>query len=148
MELTKEFKPTAIRQAGVEQQQVGLLLVGKGNTSFYASGTAGVPHLKDVPGLGYLFGSKTKADQMEELLIFITPYILEEHKQAAASPPNNGISVIGNRELPQALVIVPWQPPKPGEFDGKPLQSLIDEVLGPIDKDVHKRKVSYYEQYR
>jgi len=59
-----------------------------------------------------------------------------------------GISVIGNRELPQALVIVPWQPPKPGEFDGKPLQSLINEVLGPIDKDVHKRKVSYYEQYR
>lgn len=59
-----------------------------------------------------------------------------------------GISVIGNRELPQALVIVPWQPPQPGEFDGKPLQSLIDEVLGPIDKDVHKRKVSYYEQYR
>ena len=59
-----------------------------------------------------------------------------------------GISVIGNRELPQALVIVPWQPPKPGELDGKPLQSLINEVLGPIDKDVHKRKVSYFEQYR
>ena len=58
-----------------------------------------------------------------------------------------GISVIGNRELPQALVIVPWQPPKPGELDGKPLQSLINEVLGPIDKDVHKRKVSYFEQY-
>ena len=58
-----------------------------------------------------------------------------------------GISVIGNRELPQALVIVPWQPPKPGDLDGKPLQSLINEVLGPIDKDVHKRKVSYYEQY-
>ena len=58
-----------------------------------------------------------------------------------------GISVIGNRELPQSLVIVPWQPPKPGELDGKPLQSLINEVLGPIDKDVHKRKVSYYEQY-
>lgn len=58
-----------------------------------------------------------------------------------------GISVIGNRELPQALVIVPWQPPKPGDLNGKPLQSLINEVLGPIDKDVHKRKVSYYNQY-
>ena len=59
----------------------------------------------------------------------------------------DGISVIGNRELPKALVIVPWKAPEPGELDGKPLQSLIDEVLGPIDKDVHKRKVSYYEQY-
>ncbi len=59
----------------------------------------------------------------------------------------DGISVIGNRELPKALVIVPWKAPEPGELDGKPLQSLIDEVLGPVDKDVHKRKVSYYEQY-
>ncbi len=58
-----------------------------------------------------------------------------------------GIDVIGNRELPKALVIVPWKPPEPGELDGKPIQSLIDEVLGPVDKDVHKRKVSYYEQY-
>ena len=58
-----------------------------------------------------------------------------------------GISVIGNRELPQALVIVPWKAPEPGDLDGRPINSLIDEVLGPIDKDVHKRKVSYYEQY-
>ena len=58
-----------------------------------------------------------------------------------------GIDVIGNRELPKALVIVPWKAPEPGELDGSPLQSLIDEILGPVDKDVHKRKVSYYEQY-
>ena len=58
-----------------------------------------------------------------------------------------GISVIGNRELPQALVIVPWKAPEPGDLDGRPINSLIDEVLGPIDRDVHKRKVSYYEQY-
>ncbi len=58
-----------------------------------------------------------------------------------------GISVIGNRELPKALVIVPWKAPEPGDLDGSPLNSLIDEVLGPVDKDVHKRKVSYYEQY-
>ncbi len=58
-----------------------------------------------------------------------------------------GISVIGNQELPKALVIVPWKSPEPGELGGKPIQSLIDEVLGPVDKEVHKRKVSYYEQY-
>jgi hypothetical protein len=62
-------------------------------------------------------------------------------------PELEGIDVIGNRELPKALVIVPWKAPEPGDLDGSPLQSLIDEVLGPVDKDVHKRKVSYYEQY-
>ena len=76
------------------------------------------------------------------LLLFCYSVAAEEPAQEL-----DGISVIGNRELPKALVIVPWKAPEPGELDGKPLQSLIDEVLGPIDKDVHKRKVSYYEQY-
>ncbi|MBW2564728.1 MAG: type IV pilus secretin PilQ [Deltaproteobacteria bacterium] len=39
---------------------------------------AGVPFLKDIPGLGWLFKSRGKANSMEEVLIFITPYILEE----------------------------------------------------------------------
>ncbi|HHP7234693.1 MAG TPA: hypothetical protein ACFCUC_08690, partial [Desulfobacterales bacterium] len=39
---------------------------------------AGIPYLKDVPGLGWLFGNRTRANQMEEVLIFITPYVLEE----------------------------------------------------------------------
>lgn len=76
------------------------------------------------------------------LLLFSYTVLAEEPTQEL-----DGISVIGNRELPKALVIVPWKAPEPGELDGIPLQSLIDEVLGPIDKDVHKRKVSFYEQY-
>ena len=68
-------------------------------------------------------------------------------KQVGPTQELEGISVIGNRELPKALVIVPWKAPEPGNLDGSPLQSLLDEVLGPVDKDVHKRKVSYYEQY-
>jgi type IV pilus assembly protein PilQ len=37
----------------------------------------GTPFLEDIPGLGYLFKRKSSADQMEELLIFITPHILK-----------------------------------------------------------------------
>jgi type IV pilus assembly protein PilQ len=40
----------------------------------------GIPVLKDIPGLGWLFGNKTKSNQMEEVLIFITPHILEERE--------------------------------------------------------------------
>ena len=80
---------------------------------------------------------------------FLAVLLLSGHAVNAEEPAHelDGISVIGNRELPKALVIVPWKAPEPGELDGKPLQSLIDEVLGPIDRDVHKRKVSYFEQY-
>ncbi|MGI9246219.1 MAG: type IV pilus secretin PilQ, partial [Steroidobacteraceae bacterium] len=37
-----------------------------------------VPFLGDVPGLGYLFRSKSKTDNKDELLIFVTPKILRE----------------------------------------------------------------------
>jgi type IV pilus assembly protein PilQ len=37
-----------------------------------------VPFLGDVPGLGVLFRSKTRTDNKDELLIFVTPKILRE----------------------------------------------------------------------
>lgn len=37
----------------------------------------GVPGLKDMPGLGWLFKSTDKKKEKEELLIFITPHILD-----------------------------------------------------------------------
>lgn len=37
-----------------------------------------VPFLGDIPGLGYLFRSKSKTDNKDELLIFVTPKILRE----------------------------------------------------------------------
>ena len=82
---------------------------------------------------------------MSLLLLSVTVFAEDENPGVAQEL--DGISVIGNRELPKALVIVPWKAPEPGDLDGSPLQSLVDEVLGPVDKDVHKRKVSYYEQY-
>jgi len=39
---------------------------------------SGVPLLKDIPLLGYLFKGKGKSNEMEELLIFITPHILKK----------------------------------------------------------------------
>jgi len=40
-------------------------------------GDSGIPGLKDVPALGYLFKADSRAETMEEVLIFITPHILE-----------------------------------------------------------------------
>jgi type IV pilus assembly protein PilQ len=37
---------------------------------------SGVPGLKEIPGLGWLFKGEGKSDSMEEVLIFITPKIL------------------------------------------------------------------------
>ncbi|WDN87747.1 type IV pilus assembly protein PilQ [Desulfosarcina sp. BuS5] len=43
-----------------------------------ADGESGVPFLKNIPFLGYFFKGISKENVKEELLIFITPYILKE----------------------------------------------------------------------
>lgn len=54
--------------------------------------------------------------------------------------------VIGNRELPKVLYIVPWKKPLPGQLSGKPVNSVLDEALSPVDRDVFRRQVSYSGQ--
>jgi hypothetical protein len=54
--------------------------------------------------------------------------------------------IIGNRELPKVLYIVPWKKPLPGNLAGKPLQSVLDEALSPIDRDVLRRQIDYGAQ--
>ena len=54
--------------------------------------------------------------------------------------------VIGNRELPKVLYIVPWKKPPAGELSGKPVQSVLDDLLGPVDRDVFRRHVNYDQQ--
>ncbi|HEX7442030.1 MAG TPA: hypothetical protein VF319_18250 [Caldimonas sp.] len=51
--------------------------------------------------------------------------------------------VIGNRELPKVLYIVPWKKPGPGDLSGRPLVSVLDEALAPVDRDVFRRQVRY-----
>jgi hypothetical protein len=54
--------------------------------------------------------------------------------------------IIGNRELPRVLTIVPWKKPLPGVLAGKPLQSVLDEALAPIDREVLRRQIDYGAQ--
>ena len=51
--------------------------------------------------------------------------------------------IIGNRELPKILYIVPWKKPFPGDLSGRPAGSVLDEALAPIDRDVFRRQVRY-----
>ena len=51
--------------------------------------------------------------------------------------------IIGNRELPKVLYIVPWKKPLQGDLTGRPLGSVLDEALAPVDRDVFRRQVRY-----
>jgi len=52
--------------------------------------------------------------------------------------------ITGNRELPRVMYVVPWKHPDPGDLSGRPANSLLDEVLAPVDRDVFQRQNRYY----
>jgi hypothetical protein len=53
-------------------------------------------------------------------------------------------TVTGDREQPKVMYIVPWKKSDIGDLAGKPMNSLVDEILAPVDRDVFKREVIYY----
>ena len=57
-----------------------------------------------------------------------------------------GTQILGSRELPKVLVIVPWKPPLAGDLVGRPAASLLDEALAPVDRDVFRRQVDYHSR--
>jgi hypothetical protein len=54
-------------------------------------------------------------------------------------------SITGNQELPKVLYIVPWKKSDLGDLVGRPVNTLLDEVLTPVDPAVFERNLNYYE---
>ena len=54
-------------------------------------------------------------------------------------------SITGNQELPKVLYIVPWKKSDLGDLVGRPVNTLLDEVLAPVDPEVFERHLDYYE---
>lgn len=72
-------------------------------------------------------------------------------KADSARPPTmdhlelDPTSITGNRELPKVMVIVPWKRAELGDLTGRPANSLLNEVLEPVDREVFRRELRYFE---
>lgn len=53
--------------------------------------------------------------------------------------------ITGNQQLPTVMYIVPWKKSEPGDLMGKPVNTLLDEVLAPLDREEFIRQVDYYD---
>jgi type IV pilus assembly protein PilQ len=51
---------------------------------------SGVPWFKDIPGLGWLFRGESRREQLQDLLIFITPHILKKEVEDQAPEQEQG----------------------------------------------------------
>ena len=56
-----------------------------------------------------------------------------------------GMTIYGQRELPKVMYIVPWKKTKSAEIDMPMTESLVSDVLDPIDPEVFRRKIKYFE---
>jgi type IV pilus assembly protein PilQ len=78
--LTKKAETNVIQNDGQT------IVIGGLSKESSSRNNTGTPFLEDIPGLGYLFKRKSSADQMEELLIFITPHILKPRVATGSKP--------------------------------------------------------------
>lgn len=96
------------------------------------------PRLPSRPALARPFGLLAGA----ALLALATAALAEDRTDL------EGSKIIGNRELPKVLYIVPWKKPVPGEASAHPPRSVLDEALAPIDRDVFRRERAYDAQLK
>jgi len=68
----------------------------------------------------------------------------EQQAPAETGPKTlSGMSVLGNREAPKSLVIVPWKSSEIGDSLG--ISAMLDEGRQPVDREVFLRALRYYE---
>ncbi len=76
-----------------------------------------------------------------------TAAFAEDNKVDSEVKELSGISIIGNKEAPKSLYIVPWQNSEVGVATS--LNSgLLDDSMKPVDKEVFLRELDYYELSR
>ena len=77
------------------------------------------------------------------LSLLVAAAALAEQPPAKADKQMSGMSVVGNDDAPKALVIVPWKSSVLG--DTLDVTRGLDAGRGPVDRDVFKRELDYYE---
>jgi hypothetical protein len=53
-------------------------------------------------------------------------------------------AITGTRELPKVMSIVPWKAAEPAAGPDRPMGSLIEELLTPLDRDEFRREITYW----
>lgn len=82
---------------------------------------------------------------MKHLLSLLILIVVSSPAMTQESLEMEGTRIRGNQELPKVLYIVPWKRSDIPDLSQPPLESLIDEALTPVDREVFQRKVRYFD---
>jgi hypothetical protein len=135
-----------------------LLLIAFWATRAYAQAPASEPE-PAVQTSNAAMGSAVSPASVAPATTGVTPAIApkEGHRPAAAKTGTSDAAakaqdriqldttqISGNRELPKVMYVVPWRKADLGDMAGRPPNSLLDEALTPVDRDVFRRQNRYY----
>jgi len=79
------------------------------------------------------------------LWLLLQSWVVAEEKKVDSDVKElSGISIIGNKEAPKSLYIVPWQNSEVGVATSLS-SGLLDDSMRPLDKEVFLRELDFYE---
>ena len=79
------------------------------------------------------------------ILLVLQSYVVAEEKKIDVEVKElSGISIIGNKEAPKSLYIVPWQNSEVGVATSLS-SGLLDDSMRPVDRDVFLRELNFYD---
>ena len=78
------------------------------------------------------------------LSVSISNLSYAEKKKKIEVKALSGISIIGNKDAPKSLYIVPWRSSELG-IESDLNSSLLNEGMHAVDKDVFVRELNFYE---
>ena len=56
-----------------------------------------------------------------------------------------GTEIIGNKELPMMLYILPWKSVERFDMKSPPITSIMDQKLSPLDRASFRRTIHYHQ---
>lgn len=100
------FSERKVRSHVVVQdgQTIGLAGLIRDNTS---RGNSGIPYLKDIPVVGSLFSTQDNTRERTELLILITPHVLQDQRDARSLTQDMRDKLTNAALVPQELQALP-----------------------------------------
>jgi hypothetical protein len=84
------------------------------------------------------------------LMLGVTTQASADDATASSAPGNpevielDATTISGHRELPRVMHVVPWKRALPADLHGRPINSLLDDVLAPVDRDEFRRQLRYH----
>ena len=102
LESTTDFRPTTLKrtvETTVMVKDGGTVVIGGLIDDSFAQVEYKVPCLGDIPGLGWLFKTRSKGSEKSNLFIFITPRVMQNPEEASAVSESKKNEIDEMREM-------------------------------------------------